>query len=116
MLGGVAAGIARTYGIDVLLVRVLFVVAGVLWIGVPAYVIAWIAIAPDDGPPVFTPGRRDPKMILALGSSRWVRSSPATACYPTDSASALRLAPPADRRRSRDPAVAPPRRSGPDRQ
>jgi phage shock protein PspC (stress-responsive transcriptional regulator)/predicted membrane protein len=67
MLGGVAAGISRTYGIDVLLVRVLFVVAGVLWIGVPAYVIAWIAIAPDDGPPVFTPGRRDPKMILGLG-------------------------------------------------
>ncbi len=66
MLGGVAAGISRTYGIDVLLVRVLFVIAGVLWIGVPAYIVAWIAIAPTDGPPTFTPGRRDPKMILGL--------------------------------------------------
>jgi phage shock protein PspC (stress-responsive transcriptional regulator)/predicted membrane protein len=66
MLGGVAAGVARTYGIDVLLVRVLFVIAGVLWIGVPAYIVAWIAIPPADGSPVFTPGRRDPKMILGL--------------------------------------------------
>ena len=44
ILGGVAAGIAETYGLDVTLVRVLWVVAGVLWIGVPAYIVAWIAI------------------------------------------------------------------------
>ena len=44
VLGGVAAGIARTYGIDVSLVRVLWVIAGVFWIGIPAYVVAWIAI------------------------------------------------------------------------
>ncbi len=66
MLGGVAAGIAETYGIDVTLVRVLWVVAGVLWIGVPAYIVAWIAIAPGDrGTPV-SASKRDPKMILGL--------------------------------------------------
>jgi phage shock protein PspC (stress-responsive transcriptional regulator)/predicted membrane protein len=66
MLGGVAAGIARTYGIDVTLVRVLFVIAGVLWIGVPAYIVAWIAIAPADGPVAPSDRRRDPKMIMGL--------------------------------------------------
>jgi len=40
---------AGTYGIDVTLVRVLWVVAAVAWIGIPAYVIAWIAIPPDNG-------------------------------------------------------------------
>ena len=49
LLGGVASGMARTYGIDVTLVRVLWVVAAVAWIGIPAYVIAWIAIPPDNG-------------------------------------------------------------------
>jgi phage shock protein PspC (stress-responsive transcriptional regulator) len=49
LLGGVAAGISKTYGIDLTLVRVLWVVAAVAWIGIPAYVIAWIAIPPDDG-------------------------------------------------------------------
>lgn len=66
MLGGVAAGISRTYGIDVMLVRVLLVVAGVLWIGVPAYIVAWIAIAPADGPTALSPHRRDPRMITGL--------------------------------------------------
>ncbi len=66
MLGGVAAGIARTYGVDVVLVRVLLVVAGVLWIGVPAYIVAWIAIPAADEPTSWAPGRRDPKMILGL--------------------------------------------------
>src|SRR4051794_17230246 len=42
ILGGVCAGVAETYGIDVTLVRVLWVIAGVMWIGVPAYVVAWI--------------------------------------------------------------------------
>jgi phage shock protein PspC (stress-responsive transcriptional regulator)/predicted membrane protein len=49
VLGGVAAGIARTYGIDVTLVRVLWIIAAIAWIGIPAYVVAWIAIPPDDG-------------------------------------------------------------------
>jgi len=49
VLGGVAAGIARTYGIDVTLVRVLWIIAAIAWIGIPAYVVAWVAIPPDDG-------------------------------------------------------------------
>src|SRR3954453_23619487 len=49
ILGGVAAGIARTYGLDVTLVRVLWIIAAIAWIGIPAYVVAWIAIPPDDG-------------------------------------------------------------------
>ncbi len=49
VLGGVAAGVARTYGIDVTLVRVLWIIAAIAWIGIPAYVVAWIAIRPDDG-------------------------------------------------------------------
>jgi phage shock protein PspC (stress-responsive transcriptional regulator) len=58
VLGGVAAGIAETYGLDVALVRVLWVIAAVAWIGVPAYVIAWIAIpeegsGPEPGDPVY---------------------------------------------------------------
>ena len=51
VLGGVAAGIARTYGIDVTLVRVLWIIAAIAWIGIPAYVVAWIALPPDDGAP-----------------------------------------------------------------
>ena len=66
MLGGVAAGIAKTYGLDVTLVRVLWVVAGVLWIGVPAYIVAWIAIAPADGPAERATRSRDTGMILGL--------------------------------------------------
>jgi len=48
VLGGVAAGIARTYGVDVVVVRVLWVLAALVWIGIPAYVVAWVAIPPDD--------------------------------------------------------------------
>src|SRR3954469_1007851 len=66
ILGGVCAGVAETYGIDVTLVRVLWVIAGVMWIGVPAYIVAWIALAPADGP--IEPGRRfrDPGMLVGL--------------------------------------------------
>ncbi len=50
VLGGVCAGIARTYGIDVIVVRVLFVIAGIAWIGIPIYLVAWIALPADSGP------------------------------------------------------------------
>src|SRR6185437_1287022 len=50
ILGGVAAGIAETYDLDVTLVRVLWIVAAILQIGVPAYIVAWIAIPPAGGP------------------------------------------------------------------
>jgi phage shock protein PspC (stress-responsive transcriptional regulator) len=88
VLGGVAAGIAETYGLDVALVRVLWVIAAVAWIGVPAYVIAWIAIpegdpGPNPGDPtyaglpaneirppgltrLFTPSPRGVAFIVAL--------------------------------------------------
>src|SRR4051794_11303090 len=66
ILGGVCAGVAETYGIDVTLVRVLWVIAGVMWIGVPAYIVAWIALAPADGR--IESGRRfrDPGMLVGL--------------------------------------------------
>ncbi len=48
VLGGVCAGVARTYGLDVTLVRALWILAAVVWIGIPAYVVAWIAIPCDD--------------------------------------------------------------------
>jgi phage shock protein PspC (stress-responsive transcriptional regulator) len=67
MLGGVAAGIARTYGLDIVLVRVLWVIAGFLWIGIPAYVVAWIAIPGDSDDGSFADERpRDAGMIVAL--------------------------------------------------
>ncbi|HEY5172377.1 MAG TPA: PspC domain-containing protein, partial [Acidimicrobiia bacterium] len=66
ILGGVAAGIAETYGLDVTLVRVLWVVAAVLWIGVPAYIVAWIAIAPADGPRERHGRLHDPGMLVGL--------------------------------------------------
>lgn len=66
ILGGVAAGVAETYGLDVTLVRVLWVVAAVLWIGVPAYIVAWIAIAPADGPRERHGRLHDPGMLVGL--------------------------------------------------
>ena len=66
ILGGVAAGIARTYGLDVSLVRVLCVVAGIFWIGIPAYVIAWIAIPADDGSAALADRPRDMGLLGGL--------------------------------------------------
>jgi len=66
MLGGVAAGIAETYGLDVTLVRVLWVVAAVLWIGVPAYIVAWIAIPPAHGASTLVRHRRDRGAFVGL--------------------------------------------------
>jgi signal transduction histidine kinase len=51
-LGGVAAGIARRYGVDVSLVRLAFVVAAAAGgVGVAAYALGWLLIpAGDSGP------------------------------------------------------------------
>ena len=65
ILGGVAAGIAETYGLDATLVRVLWIVAAILQIGIPAYVIAWIAIPPI-GPRMRPRRRGDVQMLLGL--------------------------------------------------
>ena len=44
MLGGVCMGIAKHLNIDVSLVRLIWVLLGLSWVGVPAYIIAWIII------------------------------------------------------------------------
>ncbi len=64
MLGGVAGGIAQTYGWDATLVRLAFVIAALLGIGIPAYVVAWIVIPPEDGDG--EPERREGPAIIAL--------------------------------------------------
>jgi phage shock protein C len=49
ILGGVAGGLADYIGVDVALVRMGFVVLGLLGgVGVPAYLAAWVLI-PDEG-------------------------------------------------------------------
>jgi phage shock protein PspC (stress-responsive transcriptional regulator) len=60
----VCAGVARTYGLDIMLVRALWVLAAVVWIGIPAYVIAWIAIPTDDADADERP--RDAGMLVGL--------------------------------------------------
>ena len=50
MIGGVCGGLARTLGIDPVVVRVIVAVLGLLGgAGVAAYIIAWILIPDDDG-------------------------------------------------------------------
>ena len=56
-LGGVCAGFARYFGLDVTLVRILWIVI-TIWplplLGVVAYIVAWIAMPKD---PVTAPSR-----------------------------------------------------------
>jgi phage shock protein PspC (stress-responsive transcriptional regulator) len=69
MLGGVAAGIAETYGIDLLLVRVLWVLAAVAGFGVPVYLVAWLLLPYGDetDPPATAPERaRERRVVVAL--------------------------------------------------
>src|SRR5581483_5782042 len=50
ILGGVAGGIAQTYGIDPVLVRVAFAVLSVFGgAGLIAYGVLWVLLPPDDG-------------------------------------------------------------------
>ena len=44
LLAGVAAGLAARTGRDVMIIRLLFVLAALLSVGVPAYVIAWLLV------------------------------------------------------------------------
>ena len=49
MVAGVAAGIARYVGVDVLLVRIAFAVLTLVGgIGIPLYVVCWLLV-PDEG-------------------------------------------------------------------
>lgn len=58
IIGGVAAGLAKSIGVPTLIVRLGFVLAGLVFIGIPIYIMAWLMI-PDEGTetPVATPGR-----------------------------------------------------------
>lgn len=67
ILGGVCAGIAETYDLDVTLVRILWVIAGIVWIGIPAYLVAWIALPGEGGEPgMFDDRPRDVGLIAGL--------------------------------------------------
>jgi phage shock protein C len=49
VLGGVAAAFARRYGVDVTLVRLVFVVLALLFgAGLLAYLLGWAALAQED--------------------------------------------------------------------
>ena len=66
-LAGVAGGIAEYFGIDPILVRIGFVVAGLMGWGVLLYIILWIVL-PKGQPPgsgSATPGRSAPAVRIA---------------------------------------------------
>jgi phage shock protein PspC (stress-responsive transcriptional regulator) len=67
VIAGVAGGIAATYDLDPLLVRLAFVVAAFFGgIGVVAYLVAWIVLPRPE--PSDAPARRaDPRQLLGLG-------------------------------------------------
>jgi len=44
VIGGVAAGIAAFFGLDLAIVRILFVVFGIFGVGIITYIILWIAL------------------------------------------------------------------------
>jgi signal transduction histidine kinase/phage shock protein PspC (stress-responsive transcriptional regulator) len=48
IVGGVCAGLARSIGLDPLILRVAFVAAAAAGVGIPAYLVAW-AVLPADG-------------------------------------------------------------------
>ena len=67
-LGGVAGGIAQTYGIDPIIVRVGFVIASAFGgAGVLAYLALWVLVPPDDGTlPVLRAHHHDRGWIIGL--------------------------------------------------
>jgi phage shock protein PspC (stress-responsive transcriptional regulator) len=67
VLGGVAAGVGETYGIDAALVRVLWVLAALAGFGVPLYVVAWIALPYGDDEGVLQGAERTREISLAVG-------------------------------------------------
>ena len=51
LIGGVCAGIARAFGIDMLLVRIAFIAAAAAGgVGIPVYLVLWAAIPAGEGP------------------------------------------------------------------
>src|SRR5919112_4606413 len=67
-IAGVAAGIARRYDIDPVLVRVGFVVAAFFGIGAALYIAGWVLL-PDEPGPAISSGRRrlKPWLLVLLG-------------------------------------------------
>ena len=63
-LGGVAGGLAAYFGLDVTLVRVAWVVAGLMGWGIVAYIILWIVL--PEGPAA-TPAVRIAEERFARG-------------------------------------------------
>lgn len=50
MIAGVCGGLARQFGIDANLVRVIFAIAAFWQIGWVAYAVLWLVLPSDDGP------------------------------------------------------------------
>lgn len=48
-IAGVAGGVARQFGLDVRLVRLIAVGLGIFGVGVPAYLLAWLLLPSDEG-------------------------------------------------------------------
>ena len=73
ILGGVATGMAKSFGIDLTLVRVIWIVAAIGGIGIPAYIICWVAFPSDEQPapitqiPHQTPGYIVGLVLLGVG-------------------------------------------------
>src|SRR5262245_6041679 len=68
ILGGVAAGVAETFNLDALLVRVLWVLAAFAGFGIPLYIVAWIALPAQGGDaPAGAERTRDISLALGLG-------------------------------------------------
>ncbi|MCF8370763.1 MAG: PspC domain-containing protein [Bacteroidales bacterium] len=44
ILGGVSAGIGAYFGVDPVFIRILFIIFGFFQVGIPAYIILWIAV------------------------------------------------------------------------
>jgi phage shock protein PspC (stress-responsive transcriptional regulator) len=63
-LGGVAGGLAAYFGLDVTLVRVAWVVAGLMGWGIVAYIILWIVLPVG---PAATPAVRAAEERYARG-------------------------------------------------
>ncbi len=65
MVAGVAAGIARRYDIDPVLVRVGFVVAAFTGIGAVLYLAAWLALPDTPVDPAAPPATKHPFVLIA---------------------------------------------------
>ena len=66
-IAGVAAGIARRYDIDPVLVRVGFVVAAFFGIGAALYIVGWIVLPDTPADPAVPEGRKRAILVVGLG-------------------------------------------------